>query len=461
MSLGQDRYRRWYWVLPQCGGVYVEGVESAEPEFFAEHMTDEEPVKPDEEQKVGQKSDECDADAEKKPQTQCSPVEIKHPDNPCSPAVKNTDNAHSVVNGDTKKEETMETDDLDLLKTKSTNESKPLNGLENAAEPDVIIQDLIPKVEIVPDDEAKEHKPMVNGTLGVDPDKVDLLTSKEELDQPKPDPDSFLANQNQSKFLDLFPKDLKTEPETPNDSNKRQSVDGLVHKSISGTMFNNTLNHIKSPLSPNRSAFRSIDSILNPDLKMNNANLFGKQFVSTSMLLSSTPVSANNVYTSQSSLSTKTTNSSWFSVLPKAPCDEKTVVIPGTLQNKSSLADKSAYCNSPYTLQSPSFSSFNLSQHLYGTPNSSRDLSLGDLTRSSTPQFNKTSTPCSSMLGDTLAPSSELENPLEMVQMREAAPIPAGRKLTVDTNTFGFLTPKVAITPCARVLISKITILTV
>ncbi|XP_073726899.1 bromodomain adjacent to zinc finger domain protein 2B isoform X4 [Misgurnus anguillicaudatus] len=28
MSYGQDRYRRRYWVLPQCGGIYIEGLES-------------------------------------------------------------------------------------------------------------------------------------------------------------------------------------------------------------------------------------------------------------------------------------------------------------------------------------------------------------------------------------------------------------------------------------------------
>ncbi|XP_051867496.1 bromodomain adjacent to zinc finger domain protein 2B isoform X4 [Pristis pectinata] len=30
MTFGQDRYKRRYWVLPQCGGVFVEGMESAE-----------------------------------------------------------------------------------------------------------------------------------------------------------------------------------------------------------------------------------------------------------------------------------------------------------------------------------------------------------------------------------------------------------------------------------------------
>uniref|UniRef100_A0A671YSL8 Bromodomain adjacent to zinc finger domain 2B n=1 Tax=Sparus aurata TaxID=8175 RepID=A0A671YSL8_SPAAU len=30
MTIGQDRYKRRYWVLPQCGGVFVEGMESVE-----------------------------------------------------------------------------------------------------------------------------------------------------------------------------------------------------------------------------------------------------------------------------------------------------------------------------------------------------------------------------------------------------------------------------------------------
>nr|XP_046216646.1 bromodomain adjacent to zinc finger domain protein 2B-like isoform X14 [Oncorhynchus gorbuscha] len=28
MMFGQDRYKRWYWVLPQCGGIFVEGMET-------------------------------------------------------------------------------------------------------------------------------------------------------------------------------------------------------------------------------------------------------------------------------------------------------------------------------------------------------------------------------------------------------------------------------------------------
>lgn len=31
---GQDRYWRRYWCLPKAGGVFVEGMESSEPELY-------------------------------------------------------------------------------------------------------------------------------------------------------------------------------------------------------------------------------------------------------------------------------------------------------------------------------------------------------------------------------------------------------------------------------------------
>ncbi|KAH9413836.1 hypothetical protein DERP_009434, partial [Dermatophagoides pteronyssinus] len=42
--LGQDRYRRTYWVLPNCGGVFVEGMESGEPEELPNNIWTEEEI---------------------------------------------------------------------------------------------------------------------------------------------------------------------------------------------------------------------------------------------------------------------------------------------------------------------------------------------------------------------------------------------------------------------------------
>uniref|UniRef100_A0A8C1D1B9 Bromodomain adjacent to zinc finger domain, 2Ba n=1 Tax=Cyprinus carpio carpio TaxID=630221 RepID=A0A8C1D1B9_CYPCA len=62
MSYGQDRYRRRYWVLPQCGGVYIEGLESGEGESiypslllsinafaYSNSINYEKPIDPDQE----------------------------------------------------------------------------------------------------------------------------------------------------------------------------------------------------------------------------------------------------------------------------------------------------------------------------------------------------------------------------------------------------------------------------
>lgn len=35
MMYGQDRYRRRYWVLPHCGGVFIEAMESGEGQSHA------------------------------------------------------------------------------------------------------------------------------------------------------------------------------------------------------------------------------------------------------------------------------------------------------------------------------------------------------------------------------------------------------------------------------------------
>ena len=57
-SLGQDRYRRRYWTLPAAGGVFVEGMESGEPE----EMINNEPDETDESEEVNDEDDSQDMD---------------------------------------------------------------------------------------------------------------------------------------------------------------------------------------------------------------------------------------------------------------------------------------------------------------------------------------------------------------------------------------------------------------
>ncbi|XP_026788912.2 bromodomain adjacent to zinc finger domain protein 2B isoform X4 [Pangasianodon hypophthalmus] len=106
MGYGQDRYRRRYWVLPQCGGVFIEGVESGEgPEELEkerERLRNFEPVRIKEEpQEEEEEEEEVQAEeAQQQPEVQVqaqvkqeeeqhAEKEVKQEDEkPCSPPNK-------------------------------------------------------------------------------------------------------------------------------------------------------------------------------------------------------------------------------------------------------------------------------------------------------------------------------------------------------------------------------------
>ena len=329
MSLGQDRYRRSYWVLPQCGGIFVEGVESAEPDFYT-GCEDQEATKAKNE--LEEKGEEK---SEEKPEEMHVEDALKAVDTREEVTMGRTDSkalASAVVNGDAVKGEKEEPTEVDRVE--KPEEKAQANGTvtENNALPDLVKSEKDEVVAVkqessertavkeesslVKEEEKLEQVPLVNGTL----DSIGLLTAEGGKLSAFKQPDlNALQSPENSKFASLFhiPEELKpdTKLATPKD-------DGLVHKSISGTIFNN---HVKSPLSPNRSAFCSIDSILgsSSDSKLNNTSLFGKHFVSTSMLLSS-PLTSSGIYSSfNTATKTTTLTDSWFSILPKTPCDEK------------------------------------------------------------------------------------------------------------------------------------------
>lgn len=52
MCLGQDRYWRRYWCLPTCGSIFVEGMESAQPEEFSDSDEEKEAIKDAQEEKI-------------------------------------------------------------------------------------------------------------------------------------------------------------------------------------------------------------------------------------------------------------------------------------------------------------------------------------------------------------------------------------------------------------------------
>ncbi|XP_053493923.1 bromodomain adjacent to zinc finger domain protein 2B isoform X13 [Ictalurus furcatus] len=108
MGYGQDRYRRRYWVLPQCGGVFIEGMESGEgPEEMEkerERLRNFEPVRIKEEPQEEEEEDDDEEmqveEAQQQPEVQTqaqvkqeeedhAEKEVKQEDEkPCSPPNK-------------------------------------------------------------------------------------------------------------------------------------------------------------------------------------------------------------------------------------------------------------------------------------------------------------------------------------------------------------------------------------
>ncbi|KAI8778112.1 bromodomain adjacent to zinc finger domain protein 2B [Biomphalaria glabrata] len=76
INIGQDRYKRTYWILPLTGGVYVEGMESGVPEDYVAEQAKKEEVK---EQVTGSAADESSDD---------TVMQIKKEN--CDPAVSGT-----------------------------------------------------------------------------------------------------------------------------------------------------------------------------------------------------------------------------------------------------------------------------------------------------------------------------------------------------------------------------------
>ncbi|XP_068613066.1 bromodomain adjacent to zinc finger domain protein 2B-like [Brachionichthys hirsutus] len=68
MSMGQDRYKRHYWLLPQCGGIFVEGMESSEG--YEEAVKEKKRTA----QIIKVKEENCELEETKKPVV-CSPAQ--------------------------------------------------------------------------------------------------------------------------------------------------------------------------------------------------------------------------------------------------------------------------------------------------------------------------------------------------------------------------------------------------
>ncbi|XP_013395978.1 bromodomain adjacent to zinc finger domain protein 2B-like [Lingula anatina] len=237
MAFGQDRYKRRYWVLPYCGGIFVEGKESSEL------PTD----------------DEKDS--------------LKTEDQKCSLSVTENLEGNKVAENSDVKKEKGSTCKSPKIKTEMS--TLPINGAVN-----------------IPDQKTQSE----------DKSSTNL----------------FLQEPSTTKFSDLI------QPKSEENS----------LKVATGSMDSKGNSSMTSPTStPAKPGFMSIDSILKKD------------FVSSPSLLSSSCLTTTLSSTVNSTIdmvmknhSVEPINQSWFSIIPRVPCDDSSIVhSPGTPKTKTSL----------------------------------------------------------------------------------------------------------------------------
>lgn len=138
-SLGQDRYRRRYWVLPAAGGVFVEGMESGEPDEMENNNHHDE-----DDTKINEDSEEDDDDDEKDDDDESDSSDDKKMDVDNDDGVKKEDNddhetdpienssdAHQYKKEDTQSEQNVDDDDV---KDNKADVKHVSNGIEDESD---------------------------------------------------------------------------------------------------------------------------------------------------------------------------------------------------------------------------------------------------------------------------------------------------------------------------------------
>lgn len=422
--LGQDRYKRTYWVLPCAGGIYVEGMESGELIFNEKEKKNEDDkngVKNELQSDIDKKKTAIDGSkniikAEVKEENQDAKSENNStlPSNFSEKIVK--EDCEKKMNDKTKKiGEIIESMDGHIVsdndqredKNSTSDQTKTFDSVQDRddkrKEKDKVIpngdsvidkQDRPPREEI-PKDKIPPHSVSVSGV-----DTTSKCSSKNvELKIPSIKPCAISSHDNMNLFLQV-PSSTKlsdfcnisssSDSRTVNNSNlilSSSSPSYISSTHMAGSHVMSSASQITESLSstpkppPAHSSklttesklnFMSIDSILKKDPEASQTN----QFFPTGVLALS-PIT--NTLLKDSPMSD---GKPWFSILPRVPCDDMSLTrgqhSAGMFTSAPYLSQISTFRSFP--VPSPTFSSFQMGQilshsssysSLPGTPSSS------------------------------------------------------------------------------------------
>ncbi|KAK6180630.1 hypothetical protein SNE40_008641 [Patella caerulea] len=402
---GEDRYCRNYWVLPFCGGIFVEGLESADPEKYAENLCKEK------ERKEQEEKDGIKAETEKIKEESKSEKEDGK-ENGCEKLVKDDANM---------KEEKLEIKSENNQEVEMKSESAELKDSETEKSlPSTEQQDLTSEKLALNQNGEILCNSVVNGDENCEPVKKGGKTDTDSLIPNTPD-----VLKTSEKISDIEKCDL-------NDSSVNNSSTAHVHSTPISSPSVATATKVSTET---KSSFMSIDSLLkketssSPNTNNNNNsnnNNNNNHFLPTNIFPPSPLVSDHYVRSYTDILD----NRPWFSILPRMPCDDSSLTrssqpqshTPSSNLSNGSLSYLSLLPISPFNVSSPLLSS----QLAAPSNNTSLDTSnmsavseTGDVTNFKVPP-TPSDTPNTSCLGnnDIPPPPHPVAQPIPLEQQK-------------------------------------------
>ncbi|XP_038049473.1 bromodomain adjacent to zinc finger domain protein 2B-like isoform X4 [Patiria miniata] len=345
IAFGQDRYRRRYWVLPHSGGLLVEGLESAEPNMLtldqiaskAETGTSEEckteageemvkTEKQEEEAKGEEDEDKKEKEDEQKQDEQKQDEETKEMpmDTSCSA-------------------NTQETTKTETENLPSEDRTLPSSSSSNSQEEEVKMEVSEPKLENsreepeTADDKRTESIPQVNGEISVngptEQDARENLYMEVPLNLSKADKVHQDANQQKATSCDSTVSVKKEDT-----ASKAEASITTVSPKMAASESSDG-GHRASPTKKSnpKLGYLSIDSMLQrPDRPVSS---------SSTNPYPPPPITSSSVPPPSIPLDSKPNGAmgSWFSILPRMPCDDTSLLTVPVKQEEEKPATNDAF----------------------------------------------------------------------------------------------------------------------
>ena len=466
--LGQDRYKRTYWVLPCAGGVYVEGMESGELTFDGEQLRGDskEKLKTETQSDLDRSVQDKAGDTnEVKREIQTEKISDKTEENSLLHNNSETtlkeggekqnceqENLIEIKEGVEHKKESSDGQIETEYSTSNQNKTGVLASLSNSDNTGEEKNKTIPNGEFVVDNQESrtggatlsDKIPPQSVSVSGNDTQLKCSSKNVELKIPSIKPCAISSHDNMNLFLQV-PSSTKlsdfcnisstSDSKTVTSNNLIMSTSSPAYISSShmaGGHVMSPANHIAASLpsppkpppahsskctSETKLSFMSIDSILKKEPETSQTNQFfppGVVALSpyTNTLLKDSPTSDGKP---------------WFSILPRVPCDDMSLT-RGQHQSFSAGMFTSPPYISPissfrsFPVPSPTFSSFQMGQ-IFGSTSS--------YSMPGTPSSSGMSTPVPDPFKVPDVPNRSCQSPdpeevLKTLQ-GEAKPIPEGK----------------------------------